>query len=342
MSNIMNYFSFEKSIRAGQLEETVFLFYGPERFLIRQAVELLADHCLSPDSRGFNFLRFDARDIDASQLRDELNSLPIFSEHRVVVIENAGVFLASGKQRHHREEELIAGYLDNPNEACCLIFIMEEKPDSRKKIFKKIKSYGRVVEFPFLRQGELAHWVRSSLGQMGRRINPEALNYLTACTGNDLSVVEKELEKLVLFVPGTEEISLDMVRATISKTAGTGIFDLVDAVGEKNVSLAVNLLREMLIAGESPVYILYMLARQFRLILAVKSLKSQRIPDKQVQSRLSLHPYVLKKVLQQVKNFNERDLKEGFKFLLEADVAMKNSYAEQGYLLEMAVLKISS
>ena len=60
------------------------------------------------------------------------------------------------------------------------------------------------------------------------------------------------------------------------------------------MSLAIDLLREMLVAGESPVYILYMLARQFRLILAVKSLKANVYLINSTV-KLSLHPYVLKK-----------------------------------------------
>lgn len=59
-------------------------------------------------------------------------------------------------------------------------------------------------------------------------------------------------------------------------------------------------------------------------------------------SQLSLHPYVFRKVLSQSKNFKEEDLTRGLKHLLEADVGLKNSYADPGYLLEMAVMKISS
>ena len=133
-----------------------------------------------------------------------------------------------------------------------------------------------------------------------------------------------------------------MVRMTISKTAAAGIFDLVDAVGEKKVAKAIDLLREMLVAGEAPVYIVFMLARQYRLILSVKSLLRERIPERQMLSQLSLHPYVFRKVLSQSKNFKEEDLTRGLKHLLEADVGLKNSYADPGYLLEMAVMKISS
>lgn len=340
MSGKTDYFSLVRYVQDGRLNETVFLFFGPEQYLTQQGINLLTDHFLTPASKDFNLIRIDAYETDFLSFTYELYSLPIFSDYRVIVVQNSDKFFASGKNRHHHEEEAITSYLENPNEACCLIFIMTGKPDSRKKIFKKILASGHVVEFALLRESQVLHWLRGRLEQMDRQITPEALHYIIACTGNDLFVLEHELEKLALFAPSVREISLEMARQTVSKTAGAGIFDLVDAVGEKKAVPAIELLREMLAAGEAPVYILHMLARQFRLILSVKSLLSQRLTEKQIQVKLSLHPYVFKKVLQQSKNFDEQDLKRGLKHLLDADVGLKNSLAEPGYLLEMAVLKI--
>lgn len=342
MRGTADYFSLVKHIREGRLTDKVFLFFGPEGHLVEEAVRLVTDHYLEPGSRDFNFLKLDARETDAGQLADELSALPIFSEHRVLIISNADKYFGTAKKRNQEEEDLIIRYLEHPNSACCLIFLMEGKPDSRRKIFKQLKACGQAVDFAPLKDYQLASWLKEQLEKRGRGITPEALNYLIATSANDLAVFEQELEKLMLFAPDNPEISLDMVKLTVSKTAGAGIFDLVDAVGEKKVTRAVDLLREMLVAGEPPVYILFMLARQYRLMLSVKSLLRQRVPEKQVQSRLSLHPYAFKKVLQQAKNFNEKELREGLRYLLEADVGLKNSFGEPGYLLEMAILKISS
>lgn len=342
MKGTTDYFSLEKQIRENRLKTLVYLFFGPEQYLIREAVRLLTDHCLSPGSKDFNFLKLDARETNVRQLENELNALPIFSDFRVVVIENSEKYFTSGKHRSQEEEDALLRYLDNPNESCSVIFTMSGKPDSRKKIFKSLCSSGQAVEFPLLKDGQLTKWVRTRLEQMGKKIHGEALNYLIACTGRDLSALEQEMEKLTLYCPDSGEISLDMVRMTISKTAGAGIFDLVDAVGERKVTYAVDLLREMLVAGEAPVYILYMLARQYRLMLSVKSLKKEGLPDNKIQSLLSLHPYVFRKVTRQGKNFREHDLREGLRYLLETDIGLKNSYADSGYLLEMAILKISN
>jgi len=342
MSGTLDYFSLVKMIKEGRLKSSVFLFYGPERHLADDALRLLADHYLTPGAKDFNLLKLDARDLDSGHLSNELNGLPIFSDYRVVVVDHAEKYFASNKQRSQGEEEVIARFLDNPNSSCCLVFIMEGKPDKRKNLFKKVLSSGQTVEFAPLKEAQLSYWLKGRLNQNGKRITEEALNYLITSTVNNLSVFQQELEKLFLFAPEAEEISLDMVRMTVSRTANAGIFDLVDAVGEKKTARAVDLLREMLIAGEPPVYILFMIARQYRLLLSVKSLLSKRASEKQVQSKLSLHPFVFKKLLAQAKNFEEADLRKGLKRLLEADVALKNSFGNPGHILEMAILKISS
>lgn len=341
MSGKIDYFTLVKRIQEGRIKNSVFLFYGIEHHLISEAVRFLSDHYLEPAARDFNLEKIDARDMDPGYLSNELNTLPIFSDYRVVILEKAEKYFSSGKQRSQKEEDIIIQYLDNPNNACCLIFLMEGKPDSRKKVFKRIQSSGQVVEFAKLKEAQLNIWIKGRVEKSGRRITSEALNYLITSTVNQLSVFEQELEKLFLYAPEAEEISLEMVRMTVSRTAGAGIFDLVDAVGEKKTSRAIDLLREMLVAGEPPVYILFMLTRQYRMMLSVKSLLAQRIPEKQIRSKLSLHPYVFQKVLQQTKNFEMEDLRKGLRDLLEADVGLKNSFGDAWGILEIAILKIS-
>lgn len=342
MSGKIDYFTLVRRIQEGRIKNPIFLFHGIEHYLRSEAVRFLSDHYLEPAARDFNLLKLDAKDVDSGLLTNELNALPIFSDYRVVIIEGAEKYFASGKQRSPKEEEIILQYLDNPNDACCLIFLMTGKPDSRKKLFKTIQSSGQIVEFAELKEAQLSAWIREELEKTGRRITPEALNYLITNTGNQLSVIEQEFEKLILYAPEAKEISLEMVRMTVGKTAGAVIFDLVDAVGEKKTARAIDVLREMLVAGEPPVYILFMLARQYRLMLSVKSLLGQRIPEKQIQSKLSLHPYAFKKVLQQTRNFEIAELHQGLRDLLAADVSLKNSSGDSWGILEMAILKISS
>lgn len=342
MSGNSDYYSLLKTMKNGLLKASVFLFCGPERFLAKDALRLLTDHFLSQENREMNFQKLDAMDLDAQALLQEVNNLPFFSQYRVLVIENSEKYFAASKKRSPEEEEVIIGYLDNINQSCCLVFSMFDKPDSRKKVFKKVRETGLVVEFDCLKGAQLSRWLKNRVAELDRRIDNDALNYLITYAGNDLTVLEHELQKLCLFAPEAKKISLEMVKMTISKTAAAGIFDLVDAVGEKRVSKAVDILREMLIAGEAPVYVVYMLARQYRMILSVKSLLRERVSEKQILSQLSLHPYVFQKVLSQSKNFKEEDLARGMKFLLEADVGLKNSFADPGYLLEMTLMKMAA
>jgi len=342
MSGVIDYYSFIKNMRNGALKTPVFLFFGPEQFLAKDALRFLTDHYLSPVNREFNFLKLDALEIDEEILRQELNTLPFFSEYRVLVLEHAEKYFGASKKRSPEEEEVLLNYLDSVNESCCLVFVTWEKPDSRRRLFKRVKDKGMVVEFRNLKGTQLSHWLRGRVEELGKRISSDALNHLVAYTGNDLAILDHELQKLVLFSKDTPEISLETVKATTSKTAAAGIFELVDAVGEKKTAKAVDILRDMLAAGEAPVYIVYMLARQYRLLLSVKSLLRQRVPEKQVLSRISLHPYVFQKILAQSKNFKEQELIQGLRFLLETDVGLKNSFADPDYLLELAIMRIGS
>lgn len=84
--------------------------------------------------------------------------------------------------------------------------------------------------------------------------------------------LEKELEKLFCYCMGKEEIEISDIEAICTTQITNKIFDMVEAVAMKNQKKALDYYYDLLALKEPPMRILYLLTRQFKLLLEVKDL----------------------------------------------------------------------
>jgi len=334
----MGYDEFLKSLDKGIIYP-VYLFCGGEKLLLAEAVSRLKGILLSEKEFQWNYGELDAEKIDDKDLFSELNTLPFLGGKRVLVVKNSQKYFGTESKVLQKEGEVIEDYLNCINPSSTVVFVMEGKADKRKKIYKKLLEKGAVVEFLPLKGRNLKKWLEEQFNTWGKKIERDALEYIAAGFDNSLEMQENEVQKIVLYCgEGDNAVTLDEVKAALSRTQNFNIFDIVDAVGNKNSSLAVELVREMLAAGESPVFILYMISKHLRTILRVKSFLEDGYSEKQIASKLQLHPYAFRKIIDQSKNFSTKNLKRALELLLKIDLMLKTSSVNSRLLLEMGVV----
>jgi DNA polymerase-3 subunit delta len=94
-------------------------------------------------------------------------------------------------------------------------------------------------------------------------------------------------------------------------------------VGQKNARLSIDTLSTLLESGEDVLYIFHMIIRQFRLLLQIKYLLTQGNNQKNIQTTLKQHPYVVMTTMRQCRNFDLETLKKMYQNLLELDIDTK-------------------
>ena len=67
----------------------VYLFYGPEDFLMEEEIERLLEKTLSPKERGLNLHVFSAEEHSAQEIAQTAQTLPMFSRYRFVLVKEA-------------------------------------------------------------------------------------------------------------------------------------------------------------------------------------------------------------------------------------------------------------
>ncbi len=324
----------------------IYLFWGEETFLRDQVLAKFKYELVPPEVRDFNMDLIDGKNTSLEDIVQVANTLPFMSDKRVVIVENAEFFKstkknATEKEALQKQEECLIEYFKKPMDTTCLIFAADAI-DRKRKIYKTIQESGVVMEFAPLKNMELNNWVENRIIQMGKNVQPEAIDELVAAVGSNLRMLDTELQKIVSFVGERKVIDKEDVLGLVSKTTDLSIFELIDAIGERNYNKAILMLRELVLYGEPPVRLLFMVAKHFRILLEAKSLAQAGYAEKQVASQLQIHPYVAQKCVRQAKNFSRDELEKALERILETDIAIKTSTRQPIMNLELLFIQLCS
>jgi len=325
-----------------------YLFHGEGEFA---RSETLADFKVKMGDPGLvelNTTVFDGRKVTLGELKHACDSVPFMADRRLVIVEGLLARLASrGKKRTPAWQkeylEKLTQYLKLLPDTTRLVFV-ENKPIGKNNPVHRLAladEHGHVKRFEPPQGRELTRWIEKRVKKKGGQISSAAGETLAAFVGNNLRLLDQEIEKLVIYVDGARPISEDDVRLLVSYVQEANIFEMVDALGQRNGQRAARLLHQLLDAGEHPLALLGMIVRQFRIMIQVKELSGQGLSQQDMATRLKLHPFVVKKTTRQAMNFSMEQLETIYQKLLETDLSIKTGKMNDVLALDMLVVGLS-
>lgn len=122
------------------------------------------------------------------------------------------------------------------------------------------------------------------------------------------------------------------------KSLQNNIFKLVDGIGQKRKEIALTLLNEMLLENEPIQVIVFMIIRQFRLLLMAKLLEERGYSQGNVAKKLGVHSFIANKVITQSRNFDTVELQNILSRCLEVDKILKTSSMDNKLAVEMLLI----
>ncbi|MGD2207396.1 MAG: DNA polymerase III subunit delta [Anaerolineae bacterium] len=327
-----------------------YIFHGEDEFSRAEELTRLRAKLAEadPSMADLNTTFLDGDQLTLGQLRHACDAIPFMTDRRLVIVHGLLRRLtpSKGKDPAWKESFLgdLADYLPNLPPTTRLFLVEDEKLPASHPILKVAKAEekkGFVKLFAQPKEWELPNWIRQRAQEMGGSINHEAVTLLAALVGNDLRLLDQEIEKLLLYADG-RQVTTEDVKVLVSRAKETSIFDLVDCVGRRETDRALRLLSRMLADGAEPLYLLAMLARQIRILIQVSELRDQGLAQKEMARRLKLHPYVVKKGVIQSRNFEMAQLEVAHQRLVETDWAIKTGRMEDVLALDMLVVALTS
>jgi DNA polymerase-3 subunit delta len=310
-----------------------------------------------------------------SENEDSLDREEIeFLDRAVEAFENVEVPSSHGGSDMERFLDWIRSGL---SPTCVLILIVSGSISLRADLQEAIERAGIIINFEHLRSSynlsrdPMFRAVSKHLAQFDKTISAEAFSLLRERCENDLGRVFEELEKLIPFVGDRSQIEESDVDRIVSEPISSRVFELTDAIGQRDASKALKALWRTLRSGEPPVKVHALITRQIRLIFQAKLIAQRgiirgdvrmmdykrfsetiyrNIPDMAVdllpQSRqynlLKQKPFPVFQALRLADNFTLQELRRAMERLFEADVALKTSQASPDLILEELVIDLCS
>ena len=315
----------------------VYLFYGKERYLIRQYENRMKETLLPPGSEIMNFDLYEGKVVSAENLLYACQTAPFLNDHRLVMVRDSKLFVSGRKA----DSDYMAGALPDIPDSTVLIFV-EDDIDKRIRLFKKLGETGCVVEFKTPTDKDLSEWVKVMVKKRGGHIGREAIKSLIRTTAHNMEALSAEIEKLTGFVGEGKEINLSDIERICTVALETQIFNLVGAVGEKKPERALDIFSNMILMKEQPLVVLTMIIRQFRLVLQSKILSEKGRSDNEIAKFLSVRGFVVAECLRQANRFKTDELMDALKDCLRADMDIKSGRISDKLAVETLIVKYAS
>lgn len=303
----------------------IYACVGSENFLVDRAFARLKVKLLAGLS-DFSYDFLNAGTTPIEKIIQGLLTLPFLGTRRVVLIRDVEKFTKADLEQL---EPVVADLPDSVD-----LVLAGGKIDKRFRFWQTIEKKGKLMEYRPLYAREVSGWIGQELLSQGMRIQPEALSCLTAVVGTDVGIIAATLEKLILMLGERREITLEDVEKGVASFSWKSLFDLTQALGEKDRARSLKLYDAMLNSGESPVGLHALIIRHFRILMRLQS-------DRQVGAAdLGVPPYFLQEYRRQLQSFRRGELAAKYERIYRTDWDLKSSPLPGPKVLERLVWEL--
>ena len=320
-----------EEIKSGQLKQ-VYILYGEEAYLRNQYKDKLKTALLG-EGDPMNFHYFEGKGVNPGEVIDLAETMPFFAERRVIMLENSGFFAHGGEE--------LAEYLNAPSETAYFVFV-EPTIDKRSKLYKAATAKGRAIEFKAQEEAVLKRWILGFLKKENKNITERDLDLFLDKTGSDMENIRGELEKLLCYCLDKDVISAQDIEAVCTRQVSSQIFDMINAVAEKKQKTAMALYYDLLTLKEPPMRILFLITRQFNMLLQVKELKNKGLDANAIGEKVGLAGFIARKYVTQAAKFKENDLRRALTDCVESEEAVKTGKMNDVMSVELLIVKYSA
>ncbi|MFL5806419.1 MAG: DNA polymerase III subunit delta [Roseiflexaceae bacterium] len=312
----------------------LYLLYGPDEYARSEALAALKAQ-VPPDLADLNVTTLDGRKLKLNTLIGACVVFPFLTDRRLVIVQDLLKHQKAGKER----DELRA-YLERIPATCDLVFVESEDFDKRSAVFTYLKKRAELREFQPKEGAELLRWLAERASLLSAKLDPAAAQRLIGYVGGDSRALINELAKLASHAGRGGRITIDAVELLVQDGQEQSLFAFIDELSARRRSTALQGLRRLFADGQAATYILFMVARQVRILLGVKELAAQRLRPDDIAARLGQRPFVIRKALDQVRGFSEAELAQLHDRMLELDQATKTGRIEAETGLELLVAEM--
>lgn len=309
-----------------------YLLYGEEDYLKTQYRNRLVNALVSPDD-NMNYSVYDGKSFDVKSFLELGETMPFFSDNRVIVLQNSGVVKKTPADFESRIEQF--------PESTHVIFV-ENEVDKRSRLYKWFGKNGYAVEMVPPDEPELKKWIAMLCKKEGKQIYENALDYFLEAVGNDMMLIRNELEKVFGYCIDSSEITIDDIKQVCVSQAQDHLYAMMDAIGSRNRERALLLYRDLLALKEPPMIIMYNISLHFKRMLEIAELSKAGKNVKEMAAIYHIPYRAVNNYVNQIKQYDLTKLKYMLDKCQETEERIKTGLVKDIVGVELLIVEFSS
>lgn len=352
----------------------VYVVAGPEELRRLEAMELIRKRAEAAGPAALREIQCpqspgESAPVDVPDVLDYLKSKTLFGGMSMVILRRADPLFGRARGDDESEAkadgELLLRYAEEPRAGSCLVIELEA--DAKTSAAKKLAANGVLVDCRALydspppwqkgtaRPTEAAQWIQAQCAaKYGKAVSPDAAAEILDMTGNNLARISNELEKLALLVGDRKEITPADVETSAGHVKTHGLFTLLDAVADRDMSKALRMLSEIFSRGMSmgrgeavfdeggiATILIGQIHRRLATLRRVQRLLARGGTTEDMRKRFRVSfDWQAERFAAQARNFKDAEHARINEALLAADEALKTSTMPAEAALESLLVKI--
>jgi DNA polymerase-3 subunit delta len=223
--------SVSTSLRGGDIAPVYYLT-GDVELLKDELAEAIIAAALEPGARDFNLDVRAAGEVDAPGLQSLVETVPVFTARRVVVLKNLEQWRKNARQWHALRQ-----YLEHPSPSTVLVLVQGAGEAANPALTQA----GVHVEVGVPNPEALRQWAAQRAQRIGLQVTAEGIDHLVRAVGGDLGHLATELDKLAAAVGPEHPVGPDDVAQLVGVKRGETVEDWVSAMRARDLSRALQL-----------------------------------------------------------------------------------------------------
>jgi len=213
----------------------VYWLEGEEEYFIDKVLHYAEHSILSESEASFNLSVFYGRDANWADVMNACRRYPMFSERQVVLLKEA---------QFMRDIDKLEPYVESPLSSTILVIgYKDKKVDGRTRFAKVLKEKGVMITTKKMYDNQLPDWTQEMVASKGLTITPKAVALLVDHIGNDLSRIEKEIDKITVNLGTRTSINEDDIENFVGVSKEFNVFELQSALGAKDLPKAIRIIQ---------------------------------------------------------------------------------------------------
>ncbi len=323
----MNHLEFASLLKHNDFSGA-FLLHGDEEFVKDGLLHTLLQ-TLDEGTRDLNVETFE--DADYSAVRTACETLPFFTERRVVICRALPVEDAA-KQ--------FIDYLPSVPPSTTLLFFVRGKASSNLSIVKAFISMGHDVLFSELTPADAVKWVLQRGKKLGCPIAEKDAYYLVKLVGTDMTVLAAEFEKAVAYAGDQKEVTRVVIDTVVTPSLESDTFRIIDLLADGRKQEGLLALKKLLDSGASAMGLAALFGKRMQTILkARKLIDEDDLKRSDAAKALALNPHIAQRNYDFAKCYSYSEIAEISKAFADVGFYNNSGIMKDTQALEVAFFK---